>query len=453
MKIKAKRLIIMSICYAFVSSGQQLGTFISILLLVFTSGTALTYQTVFATMILFRSLTRTFCTNLPVTFRLVTDVYTSLQRIQEFLESGDHLSKYQRSCKSQYLNRDFLRDKLQPTNFSWDRPHFQARVQRHDRNDQKMFQREPYLNLCDVTCKLPSPFAPSLQPNSSNSPLLNYVTLNVSSPGLVIITGPVGSGKSSLLACVLNGELQVTNGTVEHSGNLAYVSETPWVFPGTIRENILFGLPYNEDWYQKTIKACQLEIDLKFFPQGDMCSIGEQSTTISGGQRTRIALARAVYSKADIYLLDDPLSSLDAEVAENVFTHCLRGLLVDRIVLLSTHTTRFRKEADYIVKLKRGVVVSQGTFESMKDKLIGMGSEEDYHSLTFEEENSEMDESLRREIKENEPTDALFCLAKEDRETGNVSFKVYLKYFTYGASIAVLLFVALVLWSGQGKTL
>ena len=176
----------------------------------------------------------------------------------------------------------------------------------------------PYLNLHEVTCKLPSPVKRQSSENNSTE-ILDDVTFNVTTPGLVLVCGPVGSGKSSLLATILGGELIVTNGSVKYSGTLAYVSDIPWVFPGTIRENILFGLPYNEKLYAEIIRACQLERDFKKFPQMDLALIGEHGATLSGGQRTRIALARAVYSQADIYLLDDPLSSLDAQVAENVF--------------------------------------------------------------------------------------------------------------------------------------
>ena len=136
----------------------------------------------------------------------------------------------------------------------------------------------------------------------------------------------------------------------------------PWLFPGTIRENILFGLPYNEDKYLKTVKACELEMDLKVFPDGDMSRVGEHGATVSGGQRTRISLARAVYSQADVYLLDDPLSSLDAKVAENIFKNCLQGLLANRIILLTTPTARFLQEADYVVKLQRGSNCGSGKF-------------------------------------------------------------------------------------------
>ena len=134
----------------------------------------------------------------------------------------------------------------------------------------------------------------------------------------MLICGGVGSGKSSLLESIL-GELLVTDGVVNYSRKLAYVSDAPWVFPGTIRENILFGLSYNESKYNKIVKACQLEKDFANFPEHDLTRIGEHSATVSGGQRTRIGLARAVYSEAHIYLLDDPLSSLDINVAENVF--------------------------------------------------------------------------------------------------------------------------------------
>ncbi len=164
-------------------------------------------------------------------------------------------------------------------------------------------------------------FSQSSKPNSEGSPLLKNINLEVSSPQLVLIWGAVGSGKSLLLETVIGGELLVTNGSVKYLGTLAVVSDTPWVFPGTIRENILFGLSYNESKYNKVIKACQLEKDFDNFPEYDLTRIGEHGVTVSGGQRTRIALARAAYSEADIYLLDDPLSSLDINVAENVFRY------------------------------------------------------------------------------------------------------------------------------------
>ena len=175
-----------------------------------------------------------------------------------------------------------------------------------------------HLHLNDVSCILltqNSRFAPM----SKCVKILTGITIQRDTPGLVLICGPVGSGKSSLLATILGGELMITNGSVKYTGTLAYVSDTPWVFPGTVHENILFYLPYNEKLYKEVIRACELEKDFKSFTKKDLTRIGHHSATLSGGQKTRIALARAAYSQADIYLLDDPLSSIDAKVAENVF--------------------------------------------------------------------------------------------------------------------------------------
>jgi ABC-type transport system involved in cytochrome bd biosynthesis fused ATPase/permease subunit len=210
----------------------------------------------------------------------------------------------------------------------------------------------PYVCLNNVSCDVPSLDASDREKNGVL--LLKDISLKISSKGLVIITGSVGSGKSSLLASILNKELHFTKGTVKHSGNIAYVSDMPWVFPGTIRENILFGSAYDECWYSETVRACQLEKDFKKFPEQDLSRIGEHGATLSGGQRTRLALARAVYSRADIYLMDDPLSSLDAKVAENIFDRVLKGMLSERIVFLVAH--KYFNEADYIVKLNKGTV-------------------------------------------------------------------------------------------------
>jgi ABC-type transport system involved in cytochrome bd biosynthesis fused ATPase/permease subunit len=210
----------------------------------------------------------------------------------------------------------------------------------------------PHVCLDKVSCKLLASRTANII--IEDTTILTDISIKVSLKKLVIITGPVGSGKSSLLSSILKGELPIVKGSIKHSGNIAYVSDSPWVFPGTIRDNILFGLSYDEEWYSQIIKACQLEKDFKRFPDRDLSHIGEHGATLSGGQRTRIALARAVYSRADIYLLDDPFSSLDAKVAENIFNNVCKGLLAERIVFAITLNARYLAQADYIVKLKEG---------------------------------------------------------------------------------------------------
>ena len=183
-----------------------------------------------------------------------------------------------------------------------------------------------HLHLNDVSCILPTQNS-RFSPMSKCVKILTGITIQRDTPGLVLICGPVGSGKSSLLATILGGELMLTNGSVKYTGTLAYVSDTPWIFPGTVCENILFYLPYNEKLYKEVIRACELEKDFKSFTKKDLTRIGHHSATLSGGQKTRIALARAAYSQAGIYLLDDPLISLDGKVAENVFRQvCLQFL-------------------------------------------------------------------------------------------------------------------------------
>ena len=438
-KIKAKRWFILSISYSLYSIGPQLGTFITIFALVFADNVKLSYQTVFYLMLLITELSRVVCHTLPTTIPLVTNVVASLQRMQNFLENSHQLLTLCQEC----LNKDKeFDDKFDSVS--------QVSDKRDKKTNEQGFPKIPYLNFYDVTCKFPSPFITSLASTFKNVTLLNYITFNVSQRGLVLITGPVGSGKSSLLACVLDGELLITNGTVKYSGNLAYVSDTPWVFPGTIRENILFGLPYNVEWYLQTVKACQLEKDFMVLPQGDLSRIGEHGATVSGGQRTRIALARAVYSKADIYLLDDPLSSLDATVSENIFKNCLRGLLADRIVLLTTRTTRYLKEADYIVKLKGGVIVAQGNFNEIKEEFSEIECRPDKPSVSSAEGHTDQKNACE-EMVQSEKMGETLREAKEDREIGSVSHHIYWEFFVNGASPLILLLVALVYLVGQGK--
>lgn len=152
----------------------------------------------------------------------------------------------------------------------------------------------------------------------SNTTTLDGIHLKVKRGMKVAICGTVGSGKSSLLSCIL-GEIQKFSGTVKISGTKAYVPQSPWILTGNIRENILFGNAYDRVKYDRTIKACALEKDFELFSCGDLTEIGERGINMSGGQKQRIQIARAVYQDADIYLLDDPFSAVDAHTGTQLF--------------------------------------------------------------------------------------------------------------------------------------
>lgn len=332
-KYKAKRWVILSTSFSFTSCGHHLSMFVVVMVLIYTDQSMLTFNNLFMIMVLSVGIGEVICMKLPISIHFSTDIITGLARIQRFLESPD----VTQDSICELPRKKFDISEAEDTSTD---------------EEKSLVVVKPYVFLENASCKLQTP-------NDSNDQvkdltLLRDISIKISSAKLVVITGQVGSGKSSLLTSILHGELCVFKGCVKHFGSIAYVSDTPWVFPGTIRENIVFGQEYEEKWYSQTIRACQLERDFKRFPDQDLSHIGEHGATLSGGQRTRIALARAVYSRADIYLLDDPLSSLDAKVAENIFSNVFKGLLSERIVLTITLNPRYLAQADYIVKLTKG---------------------------------------------------------------------------------------------------
>lgn len=147
---------------------------------------------------------------------------------------------------------------------------------------------------------------------------LDQIQLHVKRGMKVAICGTVGAGKSSLLSCIL-GEMPKLSGTVKISGTKAYVPQSAWILTGNVRENILFGNDYDKTRYDKTVKACALTKDFELFSTGDLTEIGERGINMSGGQKQRIQIARAVYDDADIYLLDDPFSAVDAHTGTELF--------------------------------------------------------------------------------------------------------------------------------------
>jgi len=155
----------------------------------------------------------------------------------------------------------------------------------------------------------------------TTSPTLIDVELRVKRGMKVAICGMVGSGKSSLLSCIL-GEMPKQEGTVKVSGSKAYVPQTAWILSGNIRDNILFGNPYDKEKYERIIQACALTKDIEMFANGDFTEIGERGINMSGGQKQRIQIARSIYEDADIYLFDDPFSAVDAHTGSHIFKVC-----------------------------------------------------------------------------------------------------------------------------------
>lgn len=188
---------------------------------------------------------------------------------------------------------------------------------------------------------------------------LTNVTLSVRPGQLLAVIGPVGSGKTSLLHAILK-ELPLKQGSVEINGEISYASQEPWLFAGSVRQNILFGLPMDKERYRAVVKVCALERDFTLFPYGDKTIVGERGVSLSGGQRARINLARAVYKEADVYLLDDPLSAVDTHVGKELFENCVTGFLRDKTCILITHQLQYLKEVDHIIILESGMVKAEG---------------------------------------------------------------------------------------------
>lgn len=145
------------------------------------------------------------------------------------------------------------------------------------------------------------------------------------------------------------------------------MQQSPWIQNMTIRDNILFGSPYSKDRYQETLRICELERDLSLMPGGDLTEIGESGLNLSGGQKARLSIARAVYSDKDILLFDDPLSALDANVRKRIFQAVFLEKLKGKTVILTTHAVDLLPSADRILILEKGSIVQEGTYEALKD--------------------------------------------------------------------------------------
>lgn len=244
----------------------------------------------------------------------------------------------------------------------------------------------------------------------SGSPVLDEINIRCPDRSLVAIAGPVGSGKSSMLSAIL-GDMTRTEGSVFVRGTVAYAAQSPWIMNSTLRDNVLFGHQFDQAKYDKVLDACGLRSDIQILPGGDMVEIGERGINLSGGQKARVGLARAVYADADIYLLDDTLSAVDSHVARHIFDNVIgpRGLLKDKARIFVTHAISFLPEVDSIYLILDGRIRESGPYHSLiaaKGELhrliteFGFGANEDEEAepdaldgIDIEDESGEIPET------------------------------------------------------------
>ncbi|GFY69160.1 multidrug resistance-associated protein 1 [Trichonephila inaurata madagascariensis] len=202
-----------------------------------------------------------------------------------------------------------------------------------------------------------------------DSPALTNLNFRAPEGKLVAVVGQVGSGKSSLLSALL-GDMVKWCGKVNVKGSVAYVPQQAWIQNATLRKNVLFTKSLDENKYKTVLDACALAQDLEILPGGDMTEIGEKGINLSGGQKQRVSLARAVYSDADIYYLDDPLSAVDAHVGKHIFEHVIGpdGLLQKKTRILVTHRISVLPDVDTIVVLVNGQISEMGSYQELLAK-------------------------------------------------------------------------------------
>ena len=193
---------------------------------------------------------------------------------------------------------------------------------------------------------------------------LKLDNLEIKKGSLVAVVGSVGGGKSSLLAAILN-QMKTEEGELIVTQSCTYVSQEAWLLNQSVRENILFGSPYDEKRYKSVINACALSTDIEMMEHGDMTNVGERGTNLSGGQRQRLSLARGVYTNSEIILLDDPMSAVDQKVGQQMLTNCIQGVLANRTVVLVTNQLHFLEQVDHVIVMNNGEIAQQGKYEDL----------------------------------------------------------------------------------------
>lgn len=272
--------------------------------------------------------------------------------------------------------------------------------------------------------------------------IIQKASLSLASHGLTTICGFTGSGKSALLKLIL-GDANLSQGSVRVQGTTSYSSQDPWIFPSTVRQNILFGEKFDSNRYSAVVKACCLEPDFVQFPCGDETKINDTALNLSRGQKVRIGLARAVYKKADVYLLDDSLTAVDSRVSAHIIKECIQKFLKHKMCVIVTHNRELIKNSHKIIFITEGVIECFENNEANQEKtnslLSALASANSPSLNTMETTAEESEEESENPIVLIQDKEEVFSLYKETHQEGKVNCRVYLNYFKSGESLILVL--------------
>lgn len=291
---------------------------------------------------------------------------------------------------------------------------------------------------------------------------ISEINLSVGPTEFIAVIGTVSSGKSSLISA-LAGEMRMTSGQMLQNGSRSLCAQSPWIQSASLRQNIVFGKPVEDDWYTSVVKACALEPDISTLPEGDRTEIGEKGVTISGGQKQRINIARAIYFDADIVLMDDPLSAVDAHVGQHIVDHAICGLLKNKCRILATHQLHFLERADRIVWMKSGSIHKVGTYTEL------LGSDAEFQGMLQAAtkssgrkdttDQSKIDSPAAESEKPSKKTDTTpattgtALMQQEERATGSVNLSIYGAFVRASGSLWNIVVVIGVLSIAQGTNI
>ncbi|KAJ3253385.1 hypothetical protein HK103_000705 [Boothiomyces macroporosus] len=258
---------------------------------------------------------------------------------------------------------------------------------------------------------------------------LQNLNVTIKKGALVGIVGTVGAGKSTLFSGLV-GELSNISGKVTINGEIAYFTQEPWIMSDDIKSNIAFGRDVDFDRLEKVVKSCGMVKDLNAMKDGVYTKLGESGINLSGGQKARVALARCLYSDADIFLLDDPLAALDAYVGRQVFENAIKKELSNKTVLLATHQLQYMQQMDHIIVLDQCKVAESGSYEDLIAKkgvfhsMMAQFHTEDARTATVIQETEQLSAPL-----DKKPENIVEFVKKEKKQTGNIPWSLYGKVF------------------------